>query len=210
MHIEKNVCESIIDTLLNIAGKRNDGLNSGLDLVEMGLRSELAPRFESKKTYLPTASYTLSTMEKKVFCQALSQLKVPYGYWSNLRNLVSIEDLKLYGLKSHDYHALMQQLLPVSLRSIFPKNVRNAICRLSFLFYAFCSEVVVDVSALDELQNKVVVTLCLFENYFPPSFLDIMVHLTIHLVREVRLCGLVYLRWIYPFERFMKVLKGYV
>ncbi|RVW70679.1 hypothetical protein CK203_059005 [Vitis vinifera] len=48
---------------------------------------------------------------------------------------------------------------------------------------------VVDVSTLDELQNEVVVTLCLFEKYFPPSFFDIMVHLmvhlTVHLVREV-------------------------
>ncbi|KAL6339385.1 hypothetical protein AAG906_032914 [Vitis piasezkii] len=69
---------------------------------------------------------------------------------------------------------------------------------------------VVDVSALDKLQNDLVVTLCLLEKYFPPSFFDIMLHLTVHLVREVRLCGPVYLRWMYPFERFMKVLKGYV
>ncbi|KAL6340633.1 hypothetical protein AAG906_010541 [Vitis piasezkii] len=34
--------------------------------------------------------------------------------------------------------------------------------------------------------------------------------LTLHeLQNEVRLCGPVYLRWVYPFERFMKVLKGY-
>ncbi|KAL6315174.1 hypothetical protein AAG906_037406 [Vitis piasezkii] len=37
-----------------------------------------------------------------------------------------------------------------------------------------------------------------------------MLHLTVHLVREVRLYGPIYLRWMYPFERFMKVLKGYV
>ena len=37
-----------------------------------------------------------------------------------------------------------------------------------------------------------------------------MIHLTVHLVREVRLCGPGYLRWLYPFERFMKVLKSYV
>ena len=68
----------------------------------------------------------------------------------------------------------------------------------------------VDVPALDKLQNDVVVTLCLLEKYFPPSFFDIMLHLTMHLVREVKLCGPVYLRWMYPCERFMKVLKGYV
>ena len=53
-------------------------------------------------------------------------------------------------------------------------------------------------------------TLCLFEKYFPPYFFDIMLHLTAHLVRKVRLCGLVYFIWMYPFERFMKVLKRYV
>ena len=36
-----------------------------------------------------------------------------------------------------------------------------------------------------------------------------MVHLIIHLVREIRLCGLIFLRWMYPIQRYMKVLKGY-
>ena len=84
MHIEKNVCENIIGTLLNIPGKTNDGLNFRLDLVDMGLRSELTPKFESKRTYLPPACYSLTKMENNVFCQTLSQLKVPYGYCSNL------------------------------------------------------------------------------------------------------------------------------
>nr|CAN66225.1 hypothetical protein VITISV_006068 [Vitis vinifera] len=182
MHIEKNVCESIISTLLNIPGKTKDELNSRLDLMKMGC--ELDPMFESNQTYLPSACYTLSKVENKVFCQTLSQLNVPEGYCSNMRNLVSMEDLKLYGLKSHDYHALMQQLLPVSLRSVFTKHVRHAICRLSFFFNALCSKVV-DVVALDKLQNNVVVKLCLLEKYFPPSFFDIMLHLTVHLVREI-------------------------
>ncbi|RVW26101.1 hypothetical protein CK203_114946 [Vitis vinifera] len=53
---------------------------------------------------------------------------------------------------------------------------------------------VVDVLALDKLQNDVVVTLCLLEKYFLPSFFDIMLHFIVHLVRDVRLCGPVYLR----------------
>ncbi|KAK7390244.1 hypothetical protein VNO78_25543 [Psophocarpus tetragonolobus] len=36
-----------------------------------------------------------------------------------------------------------------------------------------------------------------------------MVHLAVHLVREIRLCGPVYLRWIYPIEHYMKILKCY-
>jgi len=46
--------------------------------------------------------------------------------------------------------------------------------------------------------------------YFPPSFFDIMVHLIVHLVREIRICGPVFLRWMYPIERCMKIFKGYV
>ena len=103
-----------------------------------------------------------------------------------------MEDFKLVGLKSHDFHTLMQQLLPVALRSILPKHVRLAIYRLSFFFNSLCSKMF-DVSTLDELQNQLIVTLCLLENYFPPYFFDIMIHLTMHLVREVRLCGPVYL-----------------
>ncbi|KAL0552266.1 hypothetical protein IC582_011374 [Cucumis melo] len=37
-----------------------------------------------------------------------------------------------------------------------------------------------------------------------------MMHLTIHIVRKVKLCGPIYLRWMYPFESYMKVLKNYV
>ena len=108
MHIEKNVYDSVIGTLLNIPSKTKDGLNSGLDLLEMGLRCKLGPRFESNRTYLPPACYTLSKVERRFFCQTLSQLKVPEGYCSNIRNPVSMVDLKLHGLKSHDYHTLMQ------------------------------------------------------------------------------------------------------
>ncbi|XP_024046554.1 uncharacterized protein LOC127900287 [Citrus sinensis] len=69
---------------------------------------------------------------------------------------------------------------------------------------------VVDPNTLDQLQEELVITLCLLQQYFPPSFFDIMIHLTVHLVEQVRLCGLVYLRWMYPFERQMKTLKDYV
>ncbi|KAF7150098.1 hypothetical protein RHSIM_Rhsim02G0154800 [Rhododendron simsii] len=183
MHIEKNACESIIGTLLNIPGKTKDGINARLDLVEKGLRKEL--------------------------CTTLSDLKVPEGYSSNLKNCVNMDDLKLYGMKSHDCHVLMQQLLPVAIRSVLPKEVRYAIIRLCFFFNAICDKVV-DVAKLDKIQSDIVITLCLLEKYFPPFFLDMMIHLTVHLVREVRLCGPVHFRWMYPFERFMKVLKGYV
>ncbi|TYK14460.1 transposase [Cucumis melo var. makuwa] len=44
------------------------------------------------------------------------------------------------------------------------------------------------------MQKDVVVTLCLLEKYFPPSFFTIMVHLIVHLIREIEFCGPVHLR----------------
>ncbi|KAL0546338.1 hypothetical protein IC582_016245 [Cucumis melo] len=81
---------------------------------------------------------------------------------------------------------------------------------LGCVFFNLICNKVVDVQQLEKLEEDIVVTMCLLEKYFPPSFFTIMMHLTVHIVREVKLCGPVYLRWMYPFERYMKVLKNYV
>ncbi|XP_073122021.1 uncharacterized protein [Henckelia pumila] len=209
MHIEKNVFESLINTLMNVKGKSKDNLAARLDMLQMGVRPELTPKFGEKRTYLPLAACSFTKKEKLQVCQSLMDIKVPEGYSSNTKNLVCLSELKLTGLKSHDCHVLMQQLLPILIRDALPKHVRYAIIRLCFFFKDICCKVI-DVAKLDKLQSDLVVTLCLLEQYFPPSFFDIMVHLTIHLVREVRLCGPVYFRWMYPFERCMKVFKSYV
>ncbi|CAL9005165.1 unnamed protein product, partial [Prunus brigantina] len=209
MHIEKNVCDSIIGTLLEIPGKNKDGIAARLDLLNMGVKTDLQPEYGERRTRLPPGPWNLSRAEKREVCNSFYGMKVPEGYSSNIKNLVSLQDSRLLGLKSHDCHTLMQQLLLVAIRSVLEKPVRYAIIRLCFFFNAICAKTV-DVSKLDKLEEDVVVTLCLLEKYFPPSFFDIMVHLVVHLVREVRLCGPVYFRWMYPFERYMKVLKGYV
>ncbi|BBN69658.1 hypothetical protein Prudu_1082S000100 [Prunus dulcis] len=182
MHIEKNVCDSIIGTLLEIPGKNKDGIAARLDLLNMGVKTDLQPEYGERRTRLPPGPWNLSRAEKR---------EVPEGYSSNIKNLVSLQDSRLLGLKSHDCHTLMQQLLPVAIRSVLEKPARYAITRLCFFFNAICAKTV-DVSKLDKLEEDVVVTLCLLEKYFPPSFFDIMVHLVVHLVREVRLCGPIY------------------
>jgi hypothetical protein len=210
MHIEKNVCDSLIGTLLNIAGKTKDGVKTHLDLVEMGIRLGLKPNFEgSKKERLPLASWNLTVDEKKCVCGSFHGMKVPECYSSNISNLVSMDDLRLSGLKSHDCHALMQQLLPIAIRGVLDKPVRISVIRLCLFFNEICSKTI-DVVRLPKIQSDLVETLCLLEKFFPPSFFDIMIHLTVHLVREVELCGPVCFRWMYPFERYMKVCKGYV
>ena len=62
---------------------------------------------------------------------------------------------------------------------------------------------------LATLQNDVVQCLVSFELVFPPSFFNIMT-LLIHLVKEISIHGPVFLHNMFPFERFMGVLKKYV
>ena len=79
MHIERNVCESIYGTLLNIPGKTKDGLASRLDLKEMELRMDLSPKDVGNRTYRPPACFTLKKDENVCFvklCQILKFLKV--------------------------------------------------------------------------------------------------------------------------------------
>ena len=89
-----------------------------------------------------------------------------------------------------------------------PNKDRYAITRLCFFFNATCSKVL-DLANLDELENKDVIILCQLEMYFPPVFFNIMVHLIVHLVREIKCYGPIYLRWMYLIERYTKILKGY-
>ena len=113
-HVEKNVCDSVIGTLLNVKEKTKDGVKARQDLAKMGIRSKLHPQPIGRRTYLPPTCHTLSRKEKQFFCECLRSVKVPQGYSSNISSLVSMQDLKLVCLKSHDCHMLMQQLLPVA------------------------------------------------------------------------------------------------
>ena len=96
MHIGKNVCESIYGTLLHIPRKTKDGLRSRNDLVEMKIKDELTPTLKKNQhTFLSAACYTL-TRDQPV---NHTFFNVPAGYSSNIKNLVSMKDLKLQGHK---------------------------------------------------------------------------------------------------------------
>nr|GEU68677.1 hypothetical protein [Tanacetum cinerariifolium] len=59
-------------------------------------------------------------------------------------------------------------------------------------------------------QIKVVDILCDLELIYPPALFDIMIHLLIHLPLKALEGGSIRPRWVFPFERYMKKLKGYV
>ncbi|KAH1091720.1 hypothetical protein J1N35_018977 [Gossypium stocksii] len=73
-HIEKNVCENIIGTILNVDRKLKDNLQSQLDLVNMGILCDLHPQLLlNGKSQLPHFIFALSKKEKDT---VLKEIKV--------------------------------------------------------------------------------------------------------------------------------------
>jgi hypothetical protein len=209
MHIEKYICESILGTLLELEGKCKDGEKARLDMQQLGIRPDQHPVIKNDKYTLPAALYKLDKDDKDNLCKFLYGVKMPDGVSSNIRRCVDLKACKVSGLKSHDYHLILQKLLPLVVRRILPQQVVVALIQLSNFFNALCSKELVEAD-LDKLSTTIVDTLCRLEMLFPPSFFDIMMHLPIHLAEEAKLGGPVCYRWMYPVERYLRTAKGYV
>jgi hypothetical protein len=110
MHQEQNMGESIISTCLNSTDKTKDNpktrkylaLICSLPTLELG---------ENEKK--PHAPFSLKPKRKKQLMKWLKNLKFPNGYAAGFRRSVNLKTSKFFRLKSHDYHIIMERLLPV-------------------------------------------------------------------------------------------------
>ncbi|WMV58507.1 hypothetical protein MTR67_051892 [Solanum verrucosum] len=196
MHIEKNFFENVFNTVLEVDGKTKDNPKSREDLKEFCRRPELHV-VDGKN---PKAIYTLKEESKKLLCEWVKNLKFPNGYVSNMGRCVDMKKHKLFGMKSHDCHVVMQRLVPVAFRELLPKKVWEALTEMS-LFFRDITSTVIREEDMVRLQQKIPEILCKLEHVFPPSFFDSMEHLPVHLAYEAMIVGPVQYRWMYPFER---------
>ena len=65
MHIEKNIYDNIVGTLLSIDGKLKDNFNSRLDLKAMDIRDQLHLIQRGNRVTLPAACYSLTSNKKR-------------------------------------------------------------------------------------------------------------------------------------------------
>jgi len=193
MHIGKNVSESLLNTFMGTDGKSKDNLNSRLNLQALGIRIDLRPVDVDDQMYLPAAPYSMSSDEKKLFCQILKGVKFPDGYASDIRHNIHVNEKKIFGLKSHESHIILQHLIPLAVRRILPEMVSVAVIRISNFFKKLSSPII-RISDMESLEADIAETLSLLETIFLPSFFDIMVHLMVHLPAQARIAGPVHFR----------------
>jgi len=169
MHIEKNICESILGTLLDIEGKSKDNEEARVDMQHLRIRMDQHPEHENGKFTLPPALYKLEKDDKKLLCKFLHEVKLPDGYASNIQRCVDENRCQLSGLKTHDYHIIFQKLLPLVLRNILPQEVVVPLIDLSRFFSSLCSKEL-DEKELANMSASIRETLCRLEMIFPPTF----------------------------------------
>ena len=206
MHCEKNIAENIVKTTMG----DKDSPVVRADMQVRNIQPHLHLQAEgpnNDRVYMPDATYVLSVEDKAKVLRILKSLRTPTHYVGALH--LKISKRKLSGLKSHDFHVLLQQILSLCLRRVANKAFAGAIIRLSKVFQKLCAKTVNGEDEI-ELQADYVETMCLLEKEMPSAFFDIMSHLPNHLVQELFLCGPVHTRWMCPYERYFKTLKGYV
>jgi hypothetical protein len=126
----------------------------------------------------------------------MEALRIPMEFSSDLGKCIQKKNFER--LKSHNYHILMQQILPLALCELMCK-----------VFRCLCTKVY-NPANFQSLKADVAKSMALLEIEFPPSFFDILTHLPYHLEEELDMCGPVNAQWMYLVERYMKVLKNYM
>ena len=90
----------------------------------------------------------------------------------------------------------------------FPQDLGCVISKLS-TFVCWITSKEIHVASIPWWCQVIVEIICMFENELPTSFMDLQVHLLIHLVDEVELVGVVSCHWMFFIERYMKKLNGF-
>ncbi|KAI5350980.1 hypothetical protein L3X38_003871 [Prunus dulcis] len=84
MHVEKNVFDTLVGTILDIEGKTKDTIKARLDLERMGIRRGLWMNRDSDKARRDLAFFSMKPNDKKKFLKFVSSVKFPDGYASNI------------------------------------------------------------------------------------------------------------------------------
>ncbi|CAL2237922.1 unnamed protein product [Prunus armeniaca] len=186
MHVEKNVFDTLVGTILDIEGKTKDTIKAHLDLERMGIRRGLWMNKDSDKARRDLTFFFMKPNDKKEFLKFVSSVKFPDGYASNIARCVNVDGGKFTGLKSHDCHVFMQRLLPVGIRHLLPEDVVKPIILLSRFFSQLTAKTLRKTDMF-QLRHDIFQVLCKFEMIFPPAFFTSMMHEMVHLPEEALL-----------------------
>lgn len=132
MHIEVNVAKNLMKHLYGINDKRS--VRDDAELAGLLKASWITPAGD-----MPEAPWVLPDHTLKLMNGMICNMKFPSHYGAGFRRCTSGQDAGLpIGLKSHDYHKLIQHVLPAVLRacddSLVCQPLRLAVYELCCIF----------------------------------------------------------------------------
>ena len=205
MHIFKNIAEVLWKTITG--AKESKGQRD--DLQEVGRMQDLwAQNRVDGKVKLPKAPWVMTKEEQRRVKKCIGEFRTPTGCMHCLKGAFTKDD-ELSGLKSHDWHKILQFVLPIAIKDCLSDDIRETIYKIGTVVrWISRKEIGRDTIEAARLNSIEAVTMA--EKYFPTSILTIQLHLLVHVVDEVAVAGIVHSRWMFFLERFMKTLKGFV
>jgi hypothetical protein len=137
MHQKCNMGESIISTYMGFSGKTKDNRKARQDLAKLCNHPSLELKVNGGK---PRTSFCLKPQQRKEVMRWMKRLKFPDGYAAGLRPSVNMTTGKLNGLKSHDYHIIMERLLHVMFCGYFDNAMWMVLAELSYFYRQLCAK----------------------------------------------------------------------
>jgi hypothetical protein len=135
MHQECNAVESIISMCFDVTGFSKDNVNARKDLADLCNRPSMEPKINEKGNLKRTrAPYCLKPVERKEILRWLKKLMFPDRYASNTKRAVNVSTGKLNGLKSHDYHIIIERLMLVMFRVYFNADLWKIFAKLNYFY----------------------------------------------------------------------------
>jgi hypothetical protein len=138
--------KSIISMCFNVTGFLKDNVNARKDLATIYNRSSLEPKINTKGNLKrPRAPYCLKLAKRKEILRWLKKLKFLYCYASNIKQAVNVSTGQLNGLKSHDYHIIIERSMSVMFRGYFDVDMWKILIELSYFYRKICVKKVLKV-----------------------------------------------------------------
>jgi hypothetical protein len=164
MHQECNVAKSIVSTCMDIMGKTKDNFKARRDIADVYNHPSLELDERGGK---PRAPFCLKVKDREEVMRWMKRLKFPDGYAAGLKQCVNVKAGKIHGLKNHDYHIIIERLLPIMLRGYLDDNIWEALAELSYFYRQLCAKEIKK-DRMKKLEKEILVLICKLEKIFPP------------------------------------------
>jgi hypothetical protein len=149
-----------------VIGFSKDNVNTRKDLAALCNNSSLEPKRNAKGNLKrPHSSYCLKPAERKEMFRWLKKLKFPYRHASNIKWVVNVSSDKLNGLKSHDYHIIIERLMSVMFHGFFNADRWKIFVELIYFYRQICAKQVLKVM-MQKLEKEIAVLYVRWKKYF--------------------------------------------